>query len=232
MQNSMFQHITVTTLLVGLIYGAVIWANQDLFSEQAALWRDYTQTTEPAQIEGQNTIYAATNDKDPHQQSNNPSPEHTALATAAAGVAKDNTAKTDDFPSLRLTGVSSDVSLSDTSLMQQQVTATWQRFGEHAALQASVNWLKGSNTVYAYYYAFNRDFTTAKLLIGYASKTTANGLTSLNTKNGSYQRYGFNANGLPPDAAWQRAYPNGVILERYSVDINGTTSNQDVTVIF
>lgn len=230
MQNSMTYHLAVTALLVSLIYGAVVWMNQDLFSEQEALWQEYSQTTEPDTR--QNSSDAPSTSNNQPEQNNHAYAANSAVLTQAASLKPGNTTATDNFPAIALTGVSNNISLSNPTLMQQQIASTWQGFGQHAALQESVSWLKGRNTAYVYFHSFNRDFSAAKVLIGYATSAAAADLTSVNTRAGTYKRYEFNASGITPDAAWQSAYPNGVILERYTVDINGATTNQDITVIF
>lgn len=218
----MRSNVLVTMLVVGVIYSAVLWANQNLISEERTTLEDYSS-------------YAAGQPEESYERPTEVSEESRVKAPTIATTAEKRVNPEPRTPnsidSFLITGITVGVDLSNSSEMQNQVISAWQRFSEHSRLHESVSWVANKNSVYAYYFEFNNDFTAAKLVIGYASKATGSGLTTVTVNGGQYKSFEFGAAGVSPDAAWDYAYPDGVILERYTVDISGNTTNEYVLVI-
>lgn len=231
------RHSVIMVLIIAMVMGMLMWVNESQFTEERMTWQDYLVYLDQPELDVARPVTPEAERLKPthtlKRQSDGSGstvvdPQLTQINTQPI------TSKDDDpinFKGFSVVGVARDIDLSDAAVAMRQVNELWQRFSNEEALHEAQHWLAGSNTVYAYYYHFNREFTQARLVIGYQGLKRFEGTVLVNVKSGSSQSYSMDASGLLPDQVWNDAYPNGRILEQYSIDISGQPSNGRALVI-
>ncbi len=213
----MIRHFIVTALIVGVVYVSLLWINKDRLPEMAT-WSDYLDYTAETSPDWTGRSGAALGGNSHGANDVQPSDAQASGQSKQRLQPKSPPAQPDPVPTaiaITITGVTATVNLSDPKRATEEINALWQKFADNSQLHETVSWANGSNPSYAYYHAFDSDFTRARLIIGYASNAGADGFDVVTTKSGPYTRYEFDVSGMLPDAAWEDAYPDGAILERY-----------------
>ncbi|MEM7276506.1 MAG: GyrI-like domain-containing protein [Pseudomonadota bacterium] len=229
----MIRHLIVTASIVAAVYASLLWIHKDRLPEMAT-WSDYLDYSAETSPDWTGRSGAAFGETTPSESNAQPSDARASSQREQRLPPKSTPVQADAVPSasaLTITGVTATVNLSDPTRATAQINALWQKFTDNSQLHETVSWANGSNHSYAYYHSFDSGFNQARLTIGYESEAGGDGFDVVTTKSGSYTRYEFDASGMLPDAAWEEAYPDGVILERYKISVSGDMLDGHAIVI-
>ena len=206
----MTRHLMVTSVIIAAVMVGVTWLNDGRFELQRVGWSTYNNYVE---MVGIGSIYKVKIDATITEPLDEP------VRTAEAIKP---TIPTDGITGTKLAGIAVDIDLRNHSKLTEQIRGAWQLFTSKSALHNAVNWSGNSTEVYAYYYEFNDDFNQGRLLIGYqqAQINRSREFTRAEVKSGQQESFSM-ATGILPAEAWNVAYPNGVIVEKYRMDMNG-----------
>ncbi len=241
----MIRHVTITALIVGAVYGALLWVNADLLGGERSTWEDFSayeaqnRTNRPSSVG-----ISSVDGLEQSRHSPNSEESHFAgkanTATHDTGVNNDTESQHDLSTDVKvdtvvldfwIAGTPVDITLSDPNTMRVQIEQAWATFNSNTPLHATVKWEGNNNSVYAYYHDFDREFTTAKIIIGYRNSTTSPDFDSVFVPQGTLTRYPLGEAGEIPKQAWDQIYPNGALLERYSVNAKGETLSKHAWVV-
>jgi len=215
MLSSATRHFLITIFIVSVIYAALLWINGISPLTYDASTKNHSRGSNIPAVQNA------------HERTNTTNAVNTTVnlksSQTSTQVQQENQTITtppidNSFAEFSITGISTRVQLDNPKLMQQQVEGAWQDFVDHDALHESVNWIRSSNEVYAYYHDFNKNFTSVSLIVGYMSGSPVAGLLPVTAKAGVYKHFAFNSAGATPDEAWEYAYPNGTLVESASGD--------------
>jgi hypothetical protein len=135
------------------------------------------------------------------------------------------------FEGFTITGVVTDINLNDEVKMTSQLEKIWQKYSDNERLHEIVSWNTGVNMMYAYYFDFDADYTSAKLILGYKTNLSIEGLHTQYIKSGEFIRHQLDPDGFPPELVWESSRPDDVILERHKVYSSGKFTDVDVLLI-